>query len=134
MPNNSNFFFFVAVVFACTIGALAAPVQRTRAVNIHDGTLEIRDYALARRAVKENGELISPRRPGHYLEATGCPHRCHYGNTFFTRPGSVDMHLIRSHDGIIPDGWAEPATVLAGKITRRKYPVGETGESTAAMN
>jgi len=131
MPQG---FLLVAIAFAGTIVALAAPVQRNQAVIIHDGILEIRDYALARRAVKEVGELAVPRTPGHYVKAIGCPHGCHFGPALFTRPGSVDMHLIQNHKGSIPVGWLEPATLPAGKRGVRRYPLGENGYSTASMN
>jgi hypothetical protein len=95
------------------------------------------DYDLARRAIKENGELTTPRLPGYYIKATGCPYgRCGHGPARFARPGSVDVHLIQNHEGRIPVRWIEPATVPApnSKRASRRYPLGEDGQSMAWRN
>jgi hypothetical protein len=123
MPKK---FVLVAVGFAGTIGALAAPVQRTRALNIHDSTLEIRDYSLARRAVEGNDQSTTLRAPGQYVTSTGCPRRCSERSDWFITSGSVDRHLIRHQKGTVP----------AGEINRgrRIYPLGEASQSTASTN
>jgi len=124
----------ILCLFAVALaGTMAAPLQRTRALDGYDGTLQIRDYTFVRRGkIKLQSELSSHRRPGTYLQPMSCPSCMHH----FVSPLRLAGHLIGSHRGVIPPAWNPPPIRPLVKNHGRcqRFPPGEDKRSIAAFN
>jgi hypothetical protein len=129
--------FLVSVALTCAVGALGAPMQRTRALGVYDGNLEIRDYALVRRGAipKDTQALVRPRPPGRFQKVEPCP-RC--GRRKFVSLQAMNAHwyLKADHPGDrVPDDLIPktiPLPVGVGRKGLRKYAPGVDKKSAAA--